>query len=82
MRTDAQRLKFMALSLLGVTVEQFCETNQRARRSQIRIQRQRALTFGNALGPAFGLDFDPAQTIVRPRVVWRLRQHSIQVRLN
>ena len=32
-RTDAQRLKFMALSFLGMTVEQFCETNQRVSRS-------------------------------------------------
>src|ERR1700733_7429717 len=71
-RTNAQRLQFMVLGFLGMTVEQFCETNHRVRGSQIRIQRQRALTFGNALGRALGLHFDSTQTIVRPRVVWRL----------
>ena len=36
--TDAQRLKCVALSFLGMTVEYFRETNQRVRGSQIRIQ--------------------------------------------
>ena len=71
--TDAQGLKFMALSFLGMTVEDFRETNLRVRVSQIRIQRQRPLTFGNALGPAIGLEFGPAHQEMRQRVVRRLR---------
>ena len=54
--TDAQRLEFMTLSFLGMTVEYLGKTNLCMGGSQVRIQRQRPLTFGSALGPALALD--------------------------
>ena len=81
-RTDAQRLKDMALSFLGMAVEQLCETNQRVRRSQIRIQSQRSLEFRHGLRPALVLDFGRCPCNSAPGRCLALGKHSIEVRLD
>ena len=69
-RADAPNASSSWLSVSsGMTVEQFCETNQRSARKPNSGSAPAPLTFGNALGSAFGLDEHPAHQIVRQRVV-------------
>src|SRR6516225_5590655 len=53
--TDAQCFKFVALSLLRMTVVKLDETNQRVGGGKVRIQHQRSIELFNSLGLTVGL---------------------------
>ena len=72
----------VAFSLLGSTQIALAKSDPCMGGGQIPIQRQCPLTFGNALGGAFGENMDNSHQAMRPRVIGRVGKYLSQGRFD
>ena len=74
-RRKAQGLVFMGFGFFRMADEYLGQTDVPLSSGQVRIERQRALEFGDALVRAIGLVQDAAHDLVGQRIVRPQRKH-------